>query len=172
MRFTLNYLGTKNMKYLLTTFTTIIAVGMFSGSAMAQSDEEIADAVMKMAKGQWADEIANPGKASDANIADDYTEFNQDFPTRIDGKAMADRLYEAMSGDGGTSGASEMANPKVQVYNSDTAILTYNYQGVYKDKDGMTMPSLAKSTRVYVKIGEAWKLVHANFAPITLRNNN
>ena len=158
------------MKYLLTTFTTIIAVGMFSGSAMAQSDEEIADAVMKMAKGQWADEIANPGKASDANIADDYTEFNSDFPTRIDGKAMADRLYEAMSDDGGTSGASEMANPKVQVYNSDTAILTYNYQGVYKDKDGMTMPSLAKSTRVYVKIGEAWKLVHANFAPVTLRD--
>ena len=160
------------MKYLLTTFTTIIAVGMFSGSAMAQSDEEIADAVMKMAKGQWADEIANPGKASDANIADDYTEFNSDFPTRIDGKAMADRLYEAMSDDGGTSGASEMANPKVQVYNSDTAILTYNYQGVYKDKDGMTMPSLAKSTREYVKIGEAWKLDHANLEPITLRDNN
>ena len=172
MRFTFNNLETKNMKYLLTTFATIIAVGMFSGSAMAQSDEEIADAVMKMAKGQWADEIANPGKASDASIADDYTEFNSDFPTRIDGKAMADRLYEAMSDDGSKGGASEMANAKVQVYNSDTAILTYNYQGVYKDKDGKTMPSLAKSTRVYVKIGEAWKLVHANFAPITLRDNN
>ena len=158
------------MKYLLTTFTTIIAVGMFSGSAMAQSDEEIADAVMKMAKGQWADEIANPGEASDGDIADDYTEFNQDFPTRIDGKAMADRLYEAMSDDGSTSTAAEMANAKVQVYNGDTAILTYNYQGVYKDKDGKTMPSLAKSTRVYVKIGETWKLVHANFAPLTLRD--
>ena len=158
------------MKYLLTTFTMIIAMGMFSGSVMAQTDKEIADAVMKMAKGQWADEIANPGKVSKAAIADDYTEFNSDFPTRIDGKAMSDRLYEAMSDDGSTSLAAEMANAKVQVYNGDTAILTYNYQGVYKGNDGKTMPSLAKSTRVYVKIGEAWKLVHANFAPVTLRD--
>jgi ketosteroid isomerase-like protein len=160
------------MKYLFTTFTIVIAVMMFSGSAMAQTDKEIADAVIKMAKGQWADEIANPGKASDEAIADDYTEFNQDFPTRIDGKAMADRLYEALSNDGSTSTAAEMANAKVQVYNGDTAILTYNYQGVYKDKDGKTMPSLAKSTRVYVKISETWKLVHANFAPLTLRDND
>jgi ketosteroid isomerase-like protein len=160
------------MKKIFTTLTMIIAVGMFSGSALAQTDEEIADAVMKMAKGQWADENANPGKVSKAAIADDYTEFNSDFPTRIDGKAMSDRLYEALSSDGSTGAASEMANAKVQVYNKDTAILTYNYLGVTKDKDGKTFPSLAKSTRVYVKIGESWKLVHANFAPITVRDND
>ena len=157
-------------------FTMIVAVlaffAMFAGSALAQTDKEIADAVMKMAKGQWAEEIANPGKASDAAIADDYTEFNQDFPTRIDGKAMSDRIYEAMSNDGSTGAASEMANAKVQVYNKDTAILTYNYLGVIKDKDGKTFPSLAKSTRVYVKTGGSWKLVHANFAPVTVRDND
>lgn len=154
--------------------TMIVAVMAFfvafTGTAAAQSDKEIADAVIKMAKGQWAEENANPGKISSAAIADDYTEFNQDFPTRIDGKAMADRIYEAISNDGSKGMASEMANAKVQVYNGDTAILTYNYLGVTKMADGSTVPSLAKSTRVYVKIGGTWKLVHANFAPVTLRD--
>jgi ketosteroid isomerase-like protein len=57
-----------------------------------------------------------------------------------------------------------MANPKVQVYNGNVAILTYNYVGVTQDKDGKTEPTRAKSTRVYVKKGDKWMLVHANFA--------
>ena len=60
--------------------------------------------------------------------------------------------------------ASEMLNPKVQVY-GDAAILTYNYAGVSKNKDNEMKPVRAKSTRVYVKQGGSWKLVHANFAP-------
>ena len=160
------------MKKFTMTVAVLAFFAMFTGSALAQTDKEIADAVMKMAKGQWAEENANPGKASDSGIADDYTEFNQDYPTRIDGKAMADRIYEAMSQDGSRGVASEMANAKVQVYNEDTAILTYNYLGVTKDKDGKTFPSLAKSTRVYVKTGDSWKLVHANFAPVTVRDND
>ena len=56
-----------------------------------------------------------------------------------------------------------MLNPKVQVY-GDVAILTYNFAGVEKDKDGETKPTRAKSTRVYAKINGKWKLVHANFA--------
>ena len=56
-----------------------------------------------------------------------------------------------------------MGNPKVQVYNDDVAILSYNYMGLTRDKDGKTEPARAKSTRVYVKQGGAWKLVHANF---------
>jgi len=57
-----------------------------------------------------------------------------------------------------------MANQKVQVY-GDVAILTYNYIGATKDKDGKVEPSRAKSTRVYVKKDGQWWLVHANFAP-------
>lgn len=159
------------MRKITLMLVAVFCFTMLSASVSAQSDKEIADAVIKMAKGQWAEENANPGKASSAAIADDYTEFNQDFPTRIDGKAMADKLYEALSDDGSAGTASEMANAKVQVYNGDTAILTYNYLGVTKDKDGKTVPSLAKSTRVYVKIGGTWKLVHANFAPVTLRDD-
>jgi len=48
-------------------FTMMVAVlaffTVFTGSALAQTDKEISDAVIKMAKGQWAEEIANPGKA-------------------------------------------------------------------------------------------------------------
>jgi ketosteroid isomerase-like protein len=57
-----------------------------------------------------------------------------------------------------------MANPKVQVYNGNVAILTYNYVGLTQDKDGKTTPNRAKSTRVYVKKGDKWMFVHANFA--------
>jgi ketosteroid isomerase-like protein len=57
-----------------------------------------------------------------------------------------------------------MMNPRVQVY-GDTAILTYNFVGVARDKDGKVTPSAAKSTRVYAKVGGKWMLVHANFAP-------
>jgi len=58
--------------------------------------------------------------------------------------------------------AAEMTNEKVQVY-GDVAILTYNFAGVTKNKDGETETTRAKSTRVYVKQGGQWWLVHANF---------
>ena len=63
-----------------------------------------------------------------------------------------------------------MLNPKVQVY-GDVAILTYNFAGVVKNKDGELKPSRAKSTRVYAKQGGKWKLVHANFAADPLPND-
>jgi len=53
----------------------------------------------------------------------------------------------------------------VQVY-GDVAILSYNFIGVDKDRDGKTESVFAKSTRVYVKKGGKWLLVHANFAPV------
>ena len=53
----------------------------------------------------------------------------------------------------------------MQFYNNDVAILSYNYLGLTKDKDGKVEPARVKSTRVYVKQGSRWMLVHANFAP-------
>jgi hypothetical protein len=43
------------------------------------------------------------------------------------------------------------------------AILTYNYVGVSQDKDEKTEPARAKLTRVFVKKGDKWTSVHANF---------
>jgi len=82
------------------------------------------------------------------NIAEEYTEFNPDSPTRLDGKALNGRLGDAFASGSGEFVADEMVNEKVQVY-GDVAILSYNYVGVTKDKDGKVESSLAKSTRVY-----------------------
>ncbi len=159
------------MKKLSLVLFVSVCLSMLAVNVNAQSDEEIAKTVIAMAKGQWATENKDPRKAAEANIADDYTEFNQDFPVRLDGKALSSRFYESMQSDGRAGLVSDMANVKVQVYNKNIAILTYNYIGVSKDADGKTASSLAKSTRVYVKIGNSWKLVHANFAPVTLPDN-
>ena len=96
-------------------------------------------------------------------LADDYTEFNPTYSTRVDGKKLNVILSEAISMNSGTILATEMLNPKVQVY-GDVAILSYNYAGVSKDIDGKLINTKAKSTRVYAKIKGDWKLVHANFA--------
>lgn len=137
-----------------------------SGSALAADDPKVAAEIMALARAQWTAEVAGKSVADQsASTADDYTEFNQDYPTRIDGKALSDRLAEAIGSDGSKSLAGDMVNPKVQVY-GDAAILSYNFVGVSKDKDGKTSPSAAKSTRVYAKMNGKWMLVHANFAPV------
>ena len=84
------------------------------------------------------------------------------------GVIAADRLNAAYVSDGTKTLAADMVNPKVQVY-GDTAILTYNFVGVSRDKDGKNSASAAKSTRVYAKIDGKWMLVHANFAPAAMK---
>lgn len=134
--------------------------------AFAAEDPKVAAEVMALTRAQWSAEIAGKSVAEQgAAIADDYTEFNSDYPVRLDGKALTDRIYEAQLRSGDKTLVGDMQNAKVQVY-GDVAILTYNYVGVSQKKDGTTTPNLAKSTRVYAKMGGEWKLVHANFAPV------
>jgi ketosteroid isomerase-like protein len=141
-------------------------------NAQAGTDQKVADEIIGMVKADWAARIADPTNiaAQNKNTADDYTEFNGSFATRIEGKAMAVRLAEAGSTGPGRVVASEMLNPKVQVY-GNVAILTYNFAGMRKNKDGEIKPWRAKSTRVYAKQGDAWKLVHGNFAPDPVPND-
>jgi ketosteroid isomerase-like protein len=126
----------------------------------------IEEDIIALAKSQWAADMAKDPSKMMATVADDYTEFNSDYPTRIDGKALNAKFAEAFTKNPGSVVVAEMANPKVQVY-GDVAILTYNYLGMNRDKDGVTHPNAAKSTRVYAKINGTWKLVHANFAPMS-----
>ena len=137
-----------------------------SNASAQQADQAIADTVIAITKAQWAAGIKDPTNvaAQTKDMSDDYTEFNAQYATRLDGKAMNTRLNEAAVKDSTKGLAAEMANPKVQVYNGDVAILTYNYVGLTQNKDGTTEPNRAKSTRVYVKNGDKWMLVHANFA--------
>lgn len=136
------------------------------GASSAMADD--AADVIAAAKAQWAAGISMASAAKQMEtVADDYTEFNPVYPTRIDGKALNMTLAEAALKDGAKTIASEMANEKVQIY-GDTAILTYNYIGVGQSKDGVNEPIAAKSTRVYVKQNGKWMLVHANFAPVAM----
>jgi len=154
------------MKKLMLLLITSACCSAFAMNASAQqADQATADAIIAMVKAQWAAEIKDPTSVTEQmkDAADDYTEFNADYATRLDGKAMNSRLGEAAGKASGKTIAAEMANPKVQVYNGNVAILTYNYVGLTQDKDGKTEPSRAKSTRVFVKKGDKWVMVHANF---------
>jgi ketosteroid isomerase-like protein len=148
--------------------TALAAVALTGGLIVAlpmsaqQPKMSAADEVIAVVKAQWAAENAKNVAEAMKNIADDYTEFNSQFATRLDGKAVAMRLSEAGTKDAGVSLVSEMANPKVQLY-GDVAILSYNYVGLTQGKDGKNEPSRAKSTRIYVKQGGRWMLVHGNF---------
>ena len=164
---------TPRMNY-LKLGTSLIAFAVLPVLASAQSnpDQKVADEIIAMVKADWAARIADPTNVAgqNKNTADDYTEFNGDYATRIEGKAMSTRLLEASSQGSGRVIASEMLNPKVQVY-GNVAILSYNFAGMRKNKDGEIKPWRAKSTRVYAKQGDAWKLVHGNFAPDPVPND-
>jgi ketosteroid isomerase-like protein len=154
------------MKKLMFVLIASACCSAFTINASAQqADQATADAIIAMTKAQWAAGIKDPTNVAEQmkDSSDDYTELNGDYATRLDGKAMNSRLAEASGKESGKTIASEMANSKVQVYNGNVAILTYIYVGLTQDKDGKTTPSRAKSTRVFVKKGEKWTLVHANF---------
>ena len=138
---------------------------LLSGTpAWAADNPQVAAEVMALARAQWASEIAGaPMAQQNVSLADDYTEFNGDFPTLLVGKTMSTRMGEVTPYD--KAMYSDMQNGHVQVY-GDTAILTYNFAGLRRGADGKVAPSLAKSTRVYVRESGQWKLVHANFAPV------
>lgn len=146
-----------------------IALLLLAGTPAAAADNpQVAAEVMALARAQWAAEIAGaPVAQQNAQMADDYTEFNSDFPTLIVGKAMATRMGEVTPND--KSMFADMQNGRVQVY-GDTAVLTYNFAGLRRAPDGKVTPPLAKSTRIYVKQGGQWRLVHANFAPVAAGN--
>ncbi|HWY39156.1 MAG TPA: DUF4440 domain-containing protein [Chthoniobacterales bacterium] len=154
------------MKKLMFVLIASAVCSAFTINASAQqADQATTDAIIAMTKAQWAAEIKDPTNATEQtkDMSDDYTEFNGQYATRLDGKAMNSRMTEASGKDSGKTTVAEMANPKVQVYNGNVAILTYNYVGLTQDKDGKTEATRAKSTRVYVKKGDKWSLVHANF---------
>ena len=158
--------GMTPIKLTLVLFVSACWLAFTANASAQQTEQAISDAVIAMTKAQWAAGIKDPTNVAELfkDMSDDYTEFNEQYSTRLDGKAMNSRLAEAGGKESGKTIASEMANPKVQVYNGDVAILTYNYVGLAQDKDGKTTPERSKSTRVFVKKANKWMLVHANFA--------
>src|SRR6184192_44222 len=79
------------MKKLMLVLVASACCSAFTMNASAQqADQATADAVIAMTKAQWAAEIKDPTSISEQmkDASDDYTEFNGDYATRLDGKAM------------------------------------------------------------------------------------
>ncbi len=153
-------------KLMLVSIASACCTAFTVNASAQQADQAISDAVIASVKAEWAADIKDPASVAEQSKdrSEDYTEFNGQYATRVDGKAVNSRLAEAAGKGSEKRIAGEMLNPKVQVYNGDVAILTYNYAGLSQDKDGKTEPQRAKSTRVFVKKDNKWMLVHANFA--------
>src|SRR5207249_1545785 len=79
------------MKKLMLVLVASACCSAFTMNASAQqADQATADAVIAMTKAQWAAEIKDPMSVAEQSkdTSDDYTEFNGDYATRLDGKAM------------------------------------------------------------------------------------
>lgn len=145
-------------------FAVVLVCVLCVTVAVQSAPPSAADEVISITKEMWAAEVRGDVAGSMKYVADDYTEFNGEYPTRLDGKNINMMLAEANNGGSTKVVAADLANAKVQVY-GDVAILSYNYIGAVKDKDGKMESAKAKSTRVYAKKDGKWWLVHANFAP-------
>src|SRR5207247_6323226 len=102
-------------KLMLVSIASVCCTAFTMNASAQQADQATADAVIAMTKAQWAAEIKDPTNVADQSkdMSDDYTEFNGDYATRLDGKAMNSRLAEAAGKNSGKTVGAEMANPKV-----------------------------------------------------------
>jgi ketosteroid isomerase-like protein len=153
------------VKSLVAAAAVAASLVVWPGSAKAAENPAIAAEIISLVRQQWDAEIAGkPAPEQTATMADDYTEFGEDYPLLFSGKVLMERYGQAPSN--ARIVYAEMLNPKVQVY-GNTAILTYNYLGYSKDASGHIKPTLSNSTRVYVKQAARWTLVHAHFSRST-----
>ena len=112
----------------------IAALLMIGTPVQAADNPQVAAEVMALARTQWAAEIAGATMTQqNVSLADDYTEFNGDYPTLLVGKTMSTRMGEVTPND--KAMYSDMQNARVQVY-GDTAILTYNFAGLRRGSQG------------------------------------
>jgi hypothetical protein len=81
-------------KLTLVLIASACCTGFTIKASAQQADQATADAVIAMVKAQWAAEIKDPTNVAEQmkDASDDYTEFNADYATRLDGKAMNSRL--------------------------------------------------------------------------------
>ncbi len=133
--------------------------------AMQQARGVTAETVIALTKAEWAASMQKNTAAALENVAEDCTLWVPEFPNRIHGKDQLYTVNEAQASGSGEWILAQMANEHVQVY-GDVAILSYNFFGATREKDGKIENITAKSSRVYVKKNNEWWLVHANFAPV------
>src|SRR4026209_930519 len=90
------------MKKLMLVLIVSACCSAFTMNASGQqADQAVADAVIALTKAQWAAGIKDPTNVAEQtkDMADDYTEFNGDYATRLDGNTMNAHLAEAAGKD-------------------------------------------------------------------------
>src|SRR5438105_15807859 len=119
-------------KMMLVLIASACCTAFAMNASAQQADKATGDAVIAMVKAQWTAEIKDPTNVAEQtkDASDDYTEFNGDYATRLDGKAMSSRLGEAAGQASGKTIAAEMPNPKGQVDKRNVVIRTYNASDV------------------------------------------
>ena len=150
------------------TMVSVACIGILLSLTMAAGQGrsgDVAKELIGITKGEWAAAMAKDISDATQILHDECTMFVPDFPNRLDGKDAIYKFRNAQASGSGSMVMAEMANEKVQVY-GDTAVLSYNFMGMRKDGEGKVEAFRQKSTRVYVKEGGKWLLVHANFAPV------
>ena len=100
------------------------------------------------------------------SAADDYIGVQPGLPRADRGQvlSMSDSVSLRAS-DGSKTLAADMIQPEGAGVRRHGDPHLQLRRGRRCDKDGKVTPSVAKSTRVYAKVGGKWLLVHANFAP-------
>lgn len=147
---------------------TCFAMGVLLTCTIAWTqagDRDVANKVVSITKAEWAALMSKNTASAMKDIHRDCTMWVPEFPNRLNGKDSIYKFTDVSTGGAGSLVMMEMANEKVQVF-GNTAILTYNFMGMLKDKEGKVSPTLTKSSRVYVNEGGKWLLVHANFARV------
>ncbi len=132
----------------------------------AADDPKVTAEVLALAKAQIAATVAGkPVAERMAAASDDYTLFNPNYVTRVDGKTAVMGFNTGTELGGTRNLQTEILNPRVQTY-GDTAILTYNAAGLNLRKDGTTNPTNSKITRVYARQGGRWQNVHTHISAV------
>ena len=70
-------------------FPVVVCVAILGLVVVAKSTpQSVADEVIAVTKAQWAAEMQKNTAEALKNVADDYTEFNGDYSTRLEGKQI------------------------------------------------------------------------------------
>ncbi len=88
------------MKQLTRILLIVVMTASASLLALGQSQSQnakIAEAVIAMTKAEWAADIRDPSSVAEQSkdLAEDYTEFRPEYPTRLEGKDMYTRINTA-----------------------------------------------------------------------------
>ena len=131
-----------------------------------KGDDSPANVIFRLEDGameQWRQ--GNPQRWAEIS-ADDVSYVDPGLAAPVTGIAAYREYLKPLAGKVAYD-ASEYVNPRVALY-GDTAVLTYNYHSLSRDKDGVLQrTSFWNTTEVYSRIAGQWRIVHTHWSFIS-----